>query len=207
MENGLDKKENMNKFYDIHFHAMDLSHANITAFTDRFINNPEAIKELLDEDLPWWKKAVVSLAMPVVGPFVSNRFLARKITAQLSRLHNIRNLLSFMETSVMFDFLIIEHFLKCDHMGEKKVVGPGNTISAGGITYQKMVICPLVMDFGYPHMRNRDLYYNIPPQKPVVNQISDLFQAIYTYYRKELSLTTENSVVKFDVKDTTLHKN
>mgnify|MGYP000701765858 CR=1 FL=1 len=203
------------KFYDIHFHAMDLSHANITAFTDRFINNPDAIKKILDGDFPWWKKSLYSLLgplLPVAGPFVSNRFLARKITGQLAKLKNVRNLLSFMETSVMYDFLIIEHFLKNDHadenknVDERKIVNADNSFTVDGYTYNKIVLCPLVMDFGYPNLRNKDVYYNIPPQKPVVSQICDLYEAIYTYFKKELTIKNENDIIKFEVRDTSQGK-
>ena len=52
---------NTKKFYDINFHAMDLSHANVTAFVNRLINednllNRELIKELLKKNLVFWKK-------------------------------------------------------------------------------------------------------------------------------------------------------
>jgi len=39
----------MKKFYDIHMHAMDLSHANITAFASRLIQDTEL-------DFQTWEK-------------------------------------------------------------------------------------------------------------------------------------------------------
>ncbi len=48
------------------------------------------------------------------------------------------------------------------------------------------------MDFGYKYIRNKNIFYNIPPQKPVAIQTSDLFKAIKTYYSNTLSIKKRN---------------
>lgn len=196
-----------NKFYDVHFHAMDLSHANITAFTDRFVNNKPAIKKALKKMMPYWLKVLGSLVMPVFGIVVPYSALAKKITKIIGGQSKVRNLLSFMETSVLYDFLIIEHFLKHEHNNVKAIVSENNEFYVAGNKFNKMVLCPLIMDFGYPKLENKDFYYNIPPQKPIKSQIEDLFKAIRTYYTKQITLHTgSNSSGKFEIDDKTFNK-
>lgn len=198
-----------NKFYDIHFHAMDLSHANITAFMDRYINNPNEIKKILKGKLPWWKKVFGSLStiiLPLLGPFVRYSFIAKEISKFLKKQVKIRNLLSFMESSVLYDFLIVEYFLKHGHKNENPIL-VDNKLIIEDKTYDKIVLCPLIMDFGYPNIHNDDIYYNIPPQKPITSQITDLFKSIRTYYEKDLEINNDNpKLTKFDVKDSKISK-
>ena len=190
---------NINKFYDIHFHAMDLSHANLTAFADRFINNESVVKKFLKKVIPVWSKLIVSILMPLIGPFVPYSFLSRKVTKIISGQTKVRNLLSFMETSVLYDFLIVEYFLKHGKENKDIIVTDKNEFTINDQKYNKIVLCPLIMDFGYPNINNRDYFYNIPPQKPVTSQIRDLFSAIRTYYTKKLTIDDNSKVVKFTI--------
>ena len=193
------------KFYDIHFHSMDLSHANITAFLSRFLNDngdiipEEKIETILKDVLPIWKKLFL--------PLVPNRTIAKKIYKGVEdfidekklddKLSKARNLLTFMESAIKYDFLIIEHFLKKD-----QTVGENNELKIGSQTFSKIVLCPLIMDFGYKNINNPDIYYNIPPQKPITAQIRDLLKAIETYYRYDLTIREKNGQIKFDVQET-----
>lgn len=195
-----------NKFYDIHFHIMDLSHANITAFADRFINNESIIKKFLKKIIPIWGKILGSLFMPIVGTLLPYSFLAKWITKIISNQKNARNLLSFMETSVLYDFLIIEYFLKNNHKNQKAIVSKDNKFIVAGENYNKIVLCPLIMDFGYPNIRNKDFFYNIPPQKPIASQISDLYKSIKTYYTKQIVIDKNSEIDKFKVKDKLFNK-
>ncbi|OYT13684.1 MAG: hypothetical protein B6I19_03770 [Bacteroidetes bacterium 4572_114] len=185
---------------------MDLSHANITAFADRFINNPLVIKKFLKEKLPAWKKVLGSICVLIVGPFIPYSSIAKRITNFINQQRNIRNLLSFMETSVLYDFLIVEYFLKNDHENKKAIINKDNTLKIGNKFYDKIVLCPLVMDFGYPNIKNNDIFYNIPPQKPITSQIQDLFKAIRTYYTKRIEIKTKNSITKFKIKEKQFNK-
>ncbi|GAH85893.1 unnamed protein product, partial [marine sediment metagenome] len=116
--------------------------------------------------------------------------------------NKIRNLLSFMESSINFDFLIIEYFLKT----KAPVVSANNEITIDDTTYNKIVLCPLIMDFGYKNIDNKNIFYNVPPQKPVTSQIIDLFKAIETYYNNEIAIKKENKRNKFDVKEVKIDK-
>ena len=186
---------NTNTFYDIHFHAMNLNHANITAFANRLIENlsPELVKKAVKSVLPIWRKAL----LPFVPRFILSKII-HKVLIRLVRKEqasNTRNLLSFMESSIEFNFLIIEHFLKKDHTINEK-----NQLIMGQQSFSKMVLCPLIMDFGYKSINNPDIFYNVPPQKPVTLQIKDLFSAINSYYTYDLDLIEEDRQIKFNIR-------
>ena len=196
-----------NKFYDIHFHAMDLSHANITAFIDRFVNNEEEVKKYLKKYLPVWLKVIGSIFMPLFGPIVPYSLLSKLLSNKIQEESKVRNLLSFMETSVLYDFLIVEYFLKNSGNKNLQLVSEDNELDVAGKKYNKIVLCPLIMDFGYNYIKNSDCFYDIPPQKPVTSQIKDLMSAISTYYKKDISIGYDsNSVTEFKVTDTNIEK-
>jgi hypothetical protein len=186
-----------NRFYDVHFHEMDLSHANLTAFLNRFMNekngllNPGFVKNLLSDNLPRWK--VIFL------PFISYSIISEKIISVIKDrifTSKIRNLLSYMESSILYDFLIVDYFLKNRN---PKIVSDENRMKVGTMAFDKIVLCPLIMDFGYKNLNNKGIFYNIPPQKPIAKQVKDMFDAIYTYYNNELSIRIENDIIKFSV--------
>ncbi|MBC8315334.1 MAG: hypothetical protein ISR55_13390 [Bacteroidetes bacterium] len=97
----------LKKFYDIHFHVMDLSHANLMAFLLR--------EDLITRDtildfskkMKWWMKLI-----PLGAINLAPGLIVSKLKEFLQGPSNVKNLLSFMENSIRFDFLIVEHFLK-----------------------------------------------------------------------------------------------
>jgi hypothetical protein len=108
-----------------------------------------------------------------------------------------------MESSILYDFLILEHFLKT----KDKIVNDNNEFTVADNNYNKIVLCPLIMDFGYKSMENKnDIFYDIPPRKPITSQIEDLFASISTYYKKDLHINDTGTRTKFKVEDTTQKK-
>jgi hypothetical protein len=99
------------------------------------------------------------------------------------------NLLTVMENSIEDYFLLLEYFLK----HKQNVVRVNNTFQVGDITYDKMVLTPLIMDFGYKNIKS-DTFYDIPPQKPVVEQTRDILAAIKKYKECELVPSTTKPV-------------
>jgi len=143
------------KFYDIHCHAMSLSHPNLLAL----------IQEM---ELPWY------------FPFISViRFFLPNIIEK--RLNRIKNLLSVMENHIEDFFLLMEYYLKEDERG----ILEKNSLRIGDTIYNKIVLTPLIIDFGYKHIKTNS-FYNIPPQKPIVEQVVDVFNAIKKYSHYEL---------------------
>lgn len=56
------------------------------------------------------------------------------------------------------------------------------TTKAGEILrYHKVVITPLLIDFGYKDFEIEEIHYNKPPRKPVVDQVVDVFNGIREY--------------------------
>ncbi len=90
-----------------------------------------------------------------------------------------------MEGAIEYDFLVLEAFLReKDPVLDEK----DHSLRIGDTRFSKIVLCPLVMDFGYGNINNPHIFYNIPPKKPVTLQTSDLFRAIQKYYTHTLSI-------------------
>jgi hypothetical protein len=168
------------KFYDIHYHLFDLSHPNLLAFLYRDELFDENTIRRLFKKLPFLTKI-----LPVWLIFL----FPGKIVKVLKKLlkhdaGNFRNLLSVMESSVEYHFLYIEYFL----LNEKQFFG-----KAFEGKFDKFVICPLLIDFGYKNLKNSDCFYNLPPSKPVTNQVIDLFNSIWFYYNFDIIPHPEKS--------------
>jgi hypothetical protein len=163
------------RFYDIHYHLFDLSHPNLLAFllrddliTRGFVKRFILKFPFLLQVLPLW----------VVTIFAGKA--VKKIREHInSGTGNFRNLLSVVESAIEYHFLYTEFLL----LQGKSYFGDFE-----GAKYNKIVICPLLMDFGYKNLNNPDCFYNLPPAKPIVNQVVDLINAIRFYYNYELIL-------------------
>jgi hypothetical protein len=178
---------------------MDLSHPNLTAFIDRMIDDIDidrkdvcrVIKEL---------KFFQYLPIPLFFlRFFPDRVIktGRKVLQKkdlFAKATKVRNLLSFMENSIEHDFLIMDHFLTKDRRPKDDRFTPpivkNNVFTVGNNRFNKIVLCPLIIDFGYKNLKQDDIYYNFPPEKPVTRQITDLFTAIRTYYQKDIILNS-----------------
>jgi hypothetical protein len=158
-----------NFLYDIHYHAFDLSHANLTAFVERFIGNSKKQK------------------------FISKfRNIIKAIKNFKNNKKKYFNALAVFEYSIEDHFLIIEYYLK-----HKDSIIINNKIHIGGKDYEKLVICPLMMDFGQKSStRNEKGFYDQIPGKPIVKQTIDLFYAIKNYYKFEFILGSTGKLEK-----------
>lgn len=143
-----------NRFYDIHCHAMNLSHPNLSAFLRR-INIP--------------------FVMTVFAPIVSI-FMGKTIK-------RTKNLLSVMENDMGSFFLLMEDDIKT-HSAAWLENQEGKGLKAGNRLYDKMILTPLMMDFGYKDMDNPDIFYGKPIEKPIVEQVTDLFNGIKKYLKE-----------------------
>ena len=199
-----------NRFYDIHFHSMDLSHPNLTAFIERLIDGTRVdsgdLKNIIKR-LRCWQYMPVP---PVIFRWFSDPIIKRvkKIMNERDLLKGaakVRNLISFMESSIDYDFLILEYFLCNERPGGNSEFTPpvikDNKLVIGNNEFNKIVLCPLIIDFGYKNMKQKGIYYNIPPQKPVTKQVKDLLNAIKVYYHKKISIKEEADSLKFEVSD------
>ncbi len=172
----------MKKFYDIHFHSLNLSHANLLAFLNRDdIITQQNVKKALKKAFKWYN----------IIPACTLRLFSKKIKntllEQVNDQSNIINLLSFMGSSYKDNFLLIEHFLR-----NKNALIENNKLHLNNTTYDKLVICPLIMDFGMKNQNMENIFYNIPTRKPVHDQIVDLLNSINYYYSHEYKLDAES---------------
>jgi hypothetical protein len=168
------------KFYDIHYHLFDLSHPNLTAFIlrDDLITR-KSVKKILIR-LPFLLKI-----MPVWVVSLFPGKIAERIKEYLKHdASRVLNLLSMIEGAIEYHFLYNEFFL----LKEKKHFG--HSVNQG---YNKIVICPLIIDFGYKGLDKPEYNYYPPPAKPISNQVIDLFNSIYFYYRYDLIISPENT--------------
>ena len=184
---------NMNKFYDIHAHAFNLSHPNLSAFLIR----EDLIDSLIDENFTFG----VRLKLFGAG-FVTKNFIKKTINNALtsgspSLKEQLNNTLAFYEIPLEYQFLVLDHFLQS---GSPEVFNENHQIMIGEKAYNKIVLCPLVIDFGYkgiPKNEKNGVFYNLTPKRPIVNQIGDLLYAIRTYYR--FNLVIDSASKKMDL--------
>lgn len=161
------------RLYDIHYHLFDLSHPNLQSFLLRDdLITKESIRKLIG------KFPFLIRILPVW--FI--RLFAGKVSREVRELlqndaGRVLNLLSMMEGAIEYHFLLVEYYLLNKHSG--KTDSPLNGFST-------LVICPLIIDFGYKGMEKADWFYNFPPAKPVVKQVIDVLNASYFYYNYDI---------------------
>lgn len=144
---------NNKTFYDIHMHALNLSHPYLLAFIQRL-----KIHQIL---------ILNSILGPVASYFIGQNF------------NKIKNLLAVMENDIGSFFLMIEDYLKKDN--GSLLVSEGK-LNIDGNLYDKVVLTPLMMDFGYKGITDSpDTYYNELANKPIVEQVTDVFNGIRKY--------------------------
>lgn len=162
-----EKKYNMStKFYDIHCHAMNLSHPNLLAFINRF-------------------------KIDLTRVFSFSSIHSGSHTSSINRL---ANLISIMENDLGDYFLIWEYFLKNDpslFKNEKLIID--------GQPYDKIVLTPLIVDYGSNKLATKfNIFYNVPPQKPIITQVVDIFSGIKKYLRFDIKLVQLDDEMKIE---------
>lgn len=147
---------NEKTLYDVHMHALNLSHPYLLAFIQRL-----KIHQIL---------VLNSILGPVASLLIGQN------------LNKIKNLLAVMENDIGSFFLLMEDYLGRD--AETPFLIDGK-LHIGGNVYSKIVLTPLMMDFGYKDIKDDpDTYYNELSQKPIVEQVLDVFNGIKKYKDK-----------------------
>ena len=175
------------RLYDLHYHAFDLSHVNLIAFLSR--DDLITAKELNDlmKKVSWYYKIVpLGLAqMHCIEKMIAGK--ARNFILEDSG--RIRSLLSVLENAIESHFLYIDYFLRTKNpvIGNPQVPNAEHSFGV-----EKIILCPLLMDFGYKNLGTQPQFYNIPPSKPIVNQVVDMINAIYFYNHFEFLADAAN---------------
>ena len=165
-----ERKEEPKLFFDIHCHAMNLSHPNLTALINR---------------LP---------KLGLLGAIGIHSFSYFITLFSRNEVKRVFNLLSVMDNDVGDIFLIMEFYLKNGGLIENDALTIDNT------KYDAIVLTPLLIDFGYKNLKYRgiesEIYYRIPPEKPIIPQNIDVFNGICKYYSSEL---VKNSKGQYEI--------
>lgn len=126
--------------------------------------------------LAFIKRIKLPVILAIFAPFLAYFYKERIL--------RVKNLISVMENDMGSFFLLME---KCVRRNRNLWQGNGK-IKVGGTIYDKVIVTPLMVDFGYKGMRDKELYYNEPAQKPIDEQILDIFHGISRY----LNISTYN---------------
>ena len=146
-------------FYDIHCHAMNLSHPNLLALLGRLKVERHGIRDTL------------------FGPYAS--FFFGKPFVRM------KNLLSVIENDLGSFFMLIEDDLAGKYLkDERNRSCQDRMLTVGGRSYGRIVLTPLIMDFEYRNMNDGEIHYNRPPSKPINQQIVDIANGIKQYRRQ-----------------------
>jgi hypothetical protein len=163
-------------------HAFDLSHPNLSAFLFK--------EDLISSNINW--KVRLGMLLVPLGSIIPRVYLARLLKNVLDSNKELKNTLSFFEVPMEYQFLLLDYFLKHPELQSDRVMGENNTFTVGNETYNKIVLCPQSIDFGYKNLDEAGVFYNRAPFKPIAKQVGDLFYSIYTYYRFQLQPDDQN---------------
>jgi len=152
----------MRVIYDIHMHAFDLSHPNLSAFISRLYDHDPRVKR------SFWDS--------IKGLFSFLKNIKDKLAL-------MRNALVMLEYPIEDYFLILEYFLK----QEPAIIVKDKINIFKEEPYDRLVICPLMIDFGQRNALNNPGFYKVMPGKPIAKQTKDLFNAIKNYYSFEFT--------------------
>ena len=163
------KNKMIRRLYDIHYHLFDLSHPNLLAFIMRDdLISENSVRDVLRK-LPWYMK---------IFPAGAAWFLPKKISVKLKEFLSkdavpLRNLLAVMEGEPELHFLTQEYYLL-------------NGWDTNLPLPEKIILTPLIIDFGYKNLINGGCFYKLPPAKPVARQVADVLAAIHLYFNYEV---------------------
>ncbi len=182
------------KFYDVHMHAFNLAHPNLSAFIKRFLwdRGPAIVLYIAGAIVvlyvlfTYFGNYMTAVLGGLLGFVLLLTFLHVACPSKLSRMFfsliarifkRHLNLLALMENDLGNYFLLTEQVLGRDLQGGK--------IPVNGTVYDRIVLTPLMMDFGSKNIVSRLLPYGaLPIRKPIAQQVTDLFNGIRTYVRK-----------------------
>jgi predicted TIM-barrel fold metal-dependent hydrolase len=149
-------------FYDAHSHALTLSHPCFLAFTQTLRSRG------LEE---------------VYAQMTAPNYLIAALFFKTGE--RMRNALSVMERDVGSIFQLMEDDLagRFAREGEEPLLA-GGRLTLGASSYERLVLCPLLMDFQCAtFVPSEGTYYDTPSAKSVAVQIRDLLEGI-RYYRR-----------------------
>lgn len=171
----------MNHFYDIHCHAFNLSHANLIAIIKRLFSEfARTSRKGVFIPLLIFSPIILIMAIPILF-FLGLAFLffpntIKKLFIKLFDIfgYKIMNFLSIMQNDLGSQFIILDD--------DVKDLFKNKPIEIGENKYDKIVLTPLMMDFGYKGIDSfKNIHYNKIYRKTIAEQATDLFNGIKKY--------------------------
>ena len=149
-------------FFDAHCHALTLSHPNFLSFA-------ETLRERRSE--------------LIYSQIRSPDFLARALFRH--RGDTLRNMLAVMENSPGGIFELMEDDLLGLYAkeGDPPPLVRDGALAMNGRRYDRVALCPLIMDFDNPGRARSEAYYYRPPAASIDAQIRDVLIGIRDYRR------------------------
>lgn len=159
----------MNYFFDQHFHVMNIVHPNLLSF---FSSLEGGIGDLVTS-----------------GTLSPSYILTNKNRKSAALLNRITNTLTTFEQTIGETLVMMEN----DLMGkfpshDEEALRPEEPYIRDGKmhmrsrTYDKMAMCPLLMDFSSNKIRNDSLYYPAPNEEKILDYVKDTLEG-FEYYR------------------------
>jgi hypothetical protein len=151
-----------NAFYDAHCHALTLSHPSFLAFTQTLR-----------------RRGLEEIHAQITAP---NYLIASLFFKSGDR---VRNMLSVMEHDVASIFELMEDDLAgvFGKEGGTPLVR-GGKLALGALRFDRLVLCPLIMDFqGSAFTPSEGTYYDRPTAKRLSAQVRDVLEGIRGYRR------------------------
>jgi len=142
--------------------------------------------------------SIVSVAASLVAWLALIYALIKWFKPQMTKMMNkflktTTNLLSVFENDIGSFFLIIENCLREDSdpvsKRKKEPHLKEDGLHIGKNIYNKVVLTPLMMDFGSKgKVLNPDCHYGDPSEKPIMGQVVDVFNSINRYSQADVTL-------------------
>ncbi|MCK9349309.1 MAG: amidohydrolase [Sphaerochaeta sp.] len=159
----------MNYFFDQHFHVMNIVHPNLLSF---FSSLEGGIGDLVTS-----------------GTLSPSYILTNKNRKSAALLNRITNTLTTFEQTIGETLVMMEDDLmgKFPSHDEEALRPEAPYIRDGKMhmrsrTYDKMAMCPLLMDFSSNKIRNDSLYYPAPNEEKILDYVKDTLEG-FEYYR------------------------
>jgi hypothetical protein len=170
-----------NTFFDIHMHVFNLSHPNISAFIKRFNPNTYMSFGILAAPVVGFLSLIAHVPpfKQLIGGWVDKKF------------GKIKNLLAVMEDDTDGVFLMLENCLREEGLLDN------NGLHIDGRTYSRVVLTPLMMDFGVKGKMDRTIHYKEPCRKLIRRQVYDVFSAIKYYFEFQYEKDPEKNKKRY----------
>lgn len=161
----------MDYFFDQHFHVMHISHPNLISF---FSSLESGIPDLITSGA--LSPSYILTTKNRKGPILLNRLTNTLTTFE----QTIGQTLVMMEDDLQGVFASHEEGAP---RPELPYIRDGK-MHMRGRTYDKLAMCPLLMDFSSNQIRKENLYYPTPNEQKILDYVQDTLQG-FAYYRKE----------------------